>query len=650
MVKLTTALLLVSVAAVGLLYFHVLSAMRCGYVPAWSDEYAYVANARSFCENTTLHDVFVMREYVTKQGFSGHGFAYTLFDGLVAKMLGFHYTNALVTNVMLIALSLLLIYKLKRVALYRRLAACLLILMYFTVLLYSATYSTELLQLLIGVVLSTTLYKAYAESGKILYIFSYIVMVCIAAVFRQSWGMWAIGILPLAKSWKGTAVYAFVFMLVMGWSFAVVRVFVAFPFGALEDINTLVSSGNIPGIIRLFWSRFTSNAVLYFTATYSPHAFYFWCKYLIVILSLVFTAYGFLFRNRMSLACGLIGCGNVLFLLVFFDAFHWREHRMLAPVFYLFAVYIACCAPALVWLAVGAFLVVIFPGAMRQTREFVAMRKAVALKYAGQPDLVNAFAGLSNLIEDCKLNTVLAAKVFFRDEDVILLALPVRSRNGYPIRYTWNLFYPHEYQLWNRLDVNYILAERCLGENGLPVVATNRYFWLYRSSTLANVVTNNYWVDGHLQRRVNLVRNASFADGLRFWTAFNPSNEVWTAQEQDARATTFLVIGNPHGEFAGVRQDVRLESGTVYRLSATARSVITNNSQLGFGARVFCRLPSQEERELVWMSEFNSWWDKHSVWTNAVAGQATIGVHLGYGGYAATGEFTNVCVEELKSQ
>jgi hypothetical protein len=591
-----------------------------------------------------------MREHVTRQGFSGHGFAYTLFDGLVAKLLGFQYTNALVANVMLIAVSLLLINKLKGVALHRRLAACLLILVYCVPFLYVASYMTEIIHVLFGVGMSLLLFKAYTASNRTQNVWSYVVLVCIAALFRQSWGMWAIGLVPLARDWKGTAVYMFVFMLVMGWSFAVVRLFVAFPFGALEDINTLVTSGNVPGILHLFWSRFTSNAVLYFTATYSPYAFYFWCKYLIVILSLAFTAYGIVRRNRMSLACGLIGCGNVLFLLVFFDAFHWREHRMLAPVFYLFALYIAFSTPALVWVAVLTFLGVVFPGAIRQTQSFVAMRKAVALKYAGQPDLVNAFAGLSNLIEDCKLNTVLAAKAFFRDEDVILLALPVRNRNGYPIRYTWNLFYPHEYQLWNRLDVNYILAERCLGENGLPVVATNRYFWLYRSTTPAGVVTNHYWIDGHLQRRVNLVRNASFADGLRFWTAFNPSNEVWTAQEQDARATTFLVIGNPHGEFAGVRQDVRLESGTVYRLSATARSVITNNSQLGFGARVFCRLPSQEERELVWMSEFNSWWDKHSVWTNAVAGQATIGIHLGYGGYAATGEFTNVCVEELKSQ
>jgi hypothetical protein len=439
-------------------------------------------------------------------------------------------------------------------------------------------------------------------------------------------------------------------MLVMAWSFAVVRLFVAFPFGALSDIDTLVMSRNIPGIVRLFWTRFTSNAVLYFTATYSPYAFYFWCKYVIVILSLAFTAYGILFRSRMWLACGLIGCGNVLFLLVFFDAFHWREHRMLAPVFYLFAVHIAFGTPVMVWLTVLAFLGAVFPGAVRQTQEFVAMRKAVAARYTGQPDIVNAFAGLSNLIEDCKINTVLAAHAFFRDEDVILLALPVRSRHGYPIRYTWNLFYPHEYQIWNRLDVNYILADRCLGENGLPVVATNRYFWLYRSTTPATVVTNYYWIDGHLQRRVNLVRNGSFADGLRFWTAFNPSNEVWTAQDQDARATTFLGIGNPHGEFTGVRQDVKVESGTVYRLSATVRSVITNNSQMGFGARVFCRLPSQHEYELVWMTEFNSWWDKCVLLTNAFAGQASIGVHLGYGGFAATGELATIGFERIEWQ
>jgi hypothetical protein len=48
------------------------------------------------------------------------------------------------------------------------------------------------------------------------------------------------------------------------------------------------------------------------------------------------------------------------------------------------------------------------------------------------------------------------------------------------------------------------------------------------------------------------------------------------------------------------------------------------------------------------MSEYNQWWPKELVFTNQITGTATIYAHLGFGGYATTGEFSNVMLEKLR--
>jgi len=68
-----------------------------------------------------------------------------------------------------------------------------------------------------------------------------------------------------------------------------------------------------------------------------------------------------------------------------------------------------------------------------------------------------------------------------------------------------------------------------------------------------------------------------------------------------------------------VKQNVPLVSGVVYRLSAAARSVATNASEIIFGGRVALFLPPQPEQQIVWMSEYNNWWPKSLVFTNQVS-------------------------------
>jgi len=148
-----------------------------------------------------------------------------------------------------------------------------------------------------------------------------------------------------------------------------------------------------------------------------------------------------------------------------------------------------------------------------------------------------------------------------------------------------------------------------------------------------------------------LAQNGDFAQGLKSWDywqhACSATSEVKVTQIGAQPAQWALQIQNPHKQLTGVRQLVTLTSGTVYRLSARARSTATTNSKIVFGGRVALFLPPQPELALLWMSESTDWWAKALVFTNHVNGTATLFVHLGYGNVASTGEFANITLDEL---
>jgi|GEM_PF-3190705 len=101
-------------------------------------------------------------------------------------------------------------------------------------------------------------------------------------------------------------------------------------------------------------------------------------------------------------------------------------------------------------------------------------------------------------------------------------------------------------------------------------------------------------------------------------------------------------------KLVGIRQRVRVVSNAVYKLSGIARPTVAKNNKIIFGGRIAFWLPPQKEKQIVWMSEYNKWWKKELIFTNQVTGMATIYVHMGYGGVASTGEFTNIFLEKFR--
>ena len=154
--------------------------------------------------------------------------------------------------------------------------------------------------------------------------------------------------------------------------------------------------------------------------------------------------------------------------------------------------------------------------------------------------------------------------------------------------------------------------------------------------------------------KCNLLKNSSFDDNIKNWHLWktakkSPENIKVVQIENNNSIANAVRIENPNKQLIGLSQPVLLTSGLVYRLSGTVRSLGNDNSKI-FGGRIAVYLPPQKEKQIIWMTEYNSFWEKELFFTNLVTGAATVYFHLGYGGVATTGEFANIRLEKIKTK
>ncbi|RLD09989.1 MAG: hypothetical protein DRI44_07210 [Chlamydiae bacterium] len=161
----------------------------------------------------------------------------------------------------------------------------------------------------------------------------------------------------------------------------------------------------------------------------------------------------------------------------------------------------------------------------------------------------------------------------------------------------------------------------------------------------------NMRTESKVVEKPNILKNGSFNNKLKNW-------QLWNAAKTFSKTVKFINVNggkfknavrieNPMKKLVGIQQQVSVESNTVYKLSGIAKSTVAINNNIIFGGRIGFYLPPQKEKQIVWMSECNQWWKKDLIFTNLVTGIATVYVHMGYGGIASTGEFTNISLEKI---
>ena len=473
-----TMSLMAGIAAVACVYATLFQEAYSGFAPIWSDEYVYVANARSFFENTRLHDAYILKETASAVGgFGGHGFAYNLLHGAIAKCVGFHVENLLLTNTALLLLALALIGAQRSLSLTQKSVCILLLLLNLVPVLYTFSCMQEALHLLFGVAAGLLLWRMWAADNPRRCVAIYFALLFVATLFRPSWWLWSIGLLPLARTGKERAIYAAALLGGMLGAWALFHWCAPVPYASFAQ--KVVRLQDAAAIAQAMYAHFARSVYRYFATEYEYGAAYFVSKYLLVIGTYYALSRGRARKNRLLLAAGVIGLANLLFLFTVFDAFDWRGHRMLAPVMCLLGIVIASerqwTAAAVALICLGA----LFPSAVRQSEEWIAQRNAVADAFRGSSALAAEFNAIAAVIPDPRLTTVLASRAFFQNNDMHPLLLPVRSTRGYPIRYTFNK-YGADLQMHRPGFVDYVLAPEALSLTNASEVLRQPAFHLYR--------------------------------------------------------------------------------------------------------------------------------------------------------------------------
>jgi hypothetical protein len=480
-ILLGTILVIAVVGYIGLAW-----SLRDGrYAPAWSDEYHYLANARSFVETGRVYGTYLYAENVSRiGGFDFHGFSYHLLDAAVARIFGAREIDFIILNWIFLLLTVTVISR-QRIPRNERLAIVVVILMYFVVPIYSFMGMQESMQVLFAVVtgfLLLRIYRVEEPARRRSWIFAYLAALVFASIFRPQWMLFTIGLVPLGRTRRGVAGYLALTGAAGLAAFVYSYLFIApFEYGWFARVMVALHAGQALEAAGLVLWQFTVNLHDYFLsvmpvfwdvpgqATYPATVAsqiatsYFISKYLVVILAAACYWRWLAARNRLALAVSLIVLLNTAMLFLTHDGSVWREHRTLALTFFFAVIALADLRPFR--FIVPLLLLVLFPSVLNYTSlVIISRRQRVAQEYAQNPEVVSQFRAIADEIKDHRLTTVLFSREFYESDDfpgkqagVPLLALPFRNAEGYPIRYTVNTM-GEDFALFKPGFVDYVLA------------------------------------------------------------------------------------------------------------------------------------------------------------------------------------------------
>lgn len=198
---------------------------------------------------------------------------------------------------------------------------------------FTFSYMVETIQGVFAVMATLLLIQVYTTTAKFKWsLWGYILIVLALSLIRATWVFWLIGLLPLATSKRQLVGASLLLLSSVGISFYAFKLTHApFETGFIPALFKLFTQGDWLEAIRYFFSHLGKNLYQYFRYIYTPY--YFIMKYLIVFGGIWLIWQGKRKRDQVLVAGGLIAFTNWLVVMVWYDAFEWRDIRVLASVY-----------------------------------------------------------------------------------------------------------------------------------------------------------------------------------------------------------------------------------------------------------------------------------------------------------------------------
>ena len=465
---------LLMVYSLAIYIYFIYQAIILDTVPLYSDEYGYSKSLENFLLNHTLASPFTLDEKYSQIGsFSFHGFSYTLFYGTLASIL--HTDSIMILNILMSVGTLSLILFIIEINTFNKILLITLISTYFVFFLYSYSYMVENIHLLASVTVTYLLYKIFLTHHK-KYIATFVIIIFFLSVLRQTWIFYLVALFFLERDKKSLSIYISIFFLGITWVFADISLFHAlYPNGFLYILTH--NTNNFLEMIITLLTHTKENLIMYFTNYVS--LYYYLTKIFIVTLLMYLSYQGIKYKNNFFVGISIVGWVYFFSLLLFYDAFDWREHRSLAVIYISILLALSLYKKHNILYLLLGFHIVFLPSVIEHHQ---VNRNYLYLAYTSNQtkdiEKIKKFNSISQLVvNNTKKKILIAVDNNFTPMNFnkTLSTLPIQSTNNQIIRYSFSYF--------NTFDPLQTKASFLLTNKAYPnynIVEKNKYFTLYR--------------------------------------------------------------------------------------------------------------------------------------------------------------------------
>ena len=465
-----------------LLVYLVYQSISLNYLPIYSDEYGYFLDAKSFWLYDRIDAATTLNERYSLVGNAGfHGFVYSVLYGTFFKIFSFFgiSPSIMLVNIIL-AISLLILLALTKTSLKNKMLIGIVFMSNFILIVYLSSGMTEIFHYVFAFVVGYLLYQVY-ETRERKYLYSFIALIVLLSFFRQSWIFVLFGLFPLSNSLKDFVKYSIIFLLGLIFVVLDIKLFHApFPFGFFQDLSEYLQKNSLADSINKVYQYFLTNIDRYFLSeTYEGVEFVFYYKYLFVALLLYSLYISYRTREKTILAGSLIAAAIFFALLTLYDAYGWREVRMLSVPFMILTVILILNKRYL-----PVFLIILFQ--LFTLNSVLDSQKRVNFKRENMNALIqdyrpyiDDFADLEKyvtLYEKKEILVLLNTKLFSLDNSPLFYQLPL-SLQGKNIRYSF--IFGRKFKIADS-KCDLFISDKSEKFSNMKLVGNNKNYYFYR--------------------------------------------------------------------------------------------------------------------------------------------------------------------------
>lgn len=309
--------------------------LRHTYQPNGTDEFLYYLEAKNISAHHNYHTPITFDGVVSKIGSFGiHGWGYAVVDGWLGKIFNAQDPSVLISNCLLLLITLIIIFRFKELSLSERWLLSALLLSHHVILRYTFSFYQETLQFLFGFIMAYQLYCMYRKTDmptrkELLW---YVATVLLYTQFRYNGFLWIFGLTPLLqyKSLRWWVIGAIPLFFVYG--LLSNALFVA-PFPYPEAFNYVfadaIKTKPLGELIAWFWQHFVQNIRTFLFDHESTHKMI--MRYTFLGLSCLSTWYAWKGKDRLLIAAAALSWVYFFSTAALQGAMYWEyDQRALA--------------------------------------------------------------------------------------------------------------------------------------------------------------------------------------------------------------------------------------------------------------------------------------------------------------------------------